>query len=305
MKEETGQSYTSANWGKWLVASDPKIGKTSWMIASALGVFPGQKRGGIVDKPSNLHVITFDEAALRGVKDFLLETCKAPETALDFKVYNMEEDFKKITVTAFEYDRDFYNAVIKVVDGIRGKLRGTPLVMVSSLTSLAEGVLRGTSGPAAQKRGAGMDQSKWPDFALQMTELRNHVQGLPAHVMWEGHIYRVPAKAGVPDAEPEDTLQIPGRTGINFPMNVGFVAKLRRSFGQKIPGHNAEPMFLDTKAAFSFAAGGRGFNEKLGAQETDLTNVFKKLGLQVGNWGRVEGAVKKQKQAVNNQSRSE
>ena len=284
MKEETGETYTSGNWAKMLVASDAKVGKTSWMLASTLGVFPGQQHGAIVDAPANLHVITFDEAALRGARDFLIKTCRAPKDVLNFRVYNMEDDFKKITISPTAYDRDFYNAVVATTERIKSRCRGqgTPVVMVSSLTSLAEGICRGTLGPAGIKKGAGGDQAKWPDFALQMTELRNHIQGVNAHVLWEAHIYYVPLREN--QTERDETLQIPGRTGVNFPANVGYVARLRRSFGQKVPGTKVEPMFLDTRSSFTFAAGGRGFSENLQPQETDLTEVFQKLGLQVGGW---------------------
>lgn len=281
MKEMTGATYTSSDFAKFLVAADAKIGKTCWLVASALGVFPGQAQGGIVDAPQNLHVITFDEAALRGVREFITKVCGAPDTALAFKVYNMEDDFKKSTMTRDAYDRDFYNSVVALARNLAPKCKGTPVVLVSSLTSLSEGICRSTLGPAGEKKGVGGDQAKWGDFAQQMTELRNHIQAIPAHVFWEGHVYKVPLKNG--QTEHEDTLQIPGRSGVNFPANVGYVAKLRRMFNQKIPGSKAEPVYLDTRSSFSFAPGGRRFSD-LAPQEADLTEVFDKLGLAVGGW---------------------
>jgi hypothetical protein len=284
VKIETGATYTSGHWGTWLPLARAKEGKTSWLIAQALGCFPGQTKGAIVDAPQNLHVISFDEAALRGVKGFLLETCKAPKEALNFKVYNMEQDFKMATMTKGDYDRTFYNSVIQLADQIRQQVKGTPVLMLSSLTSLAEAVCRSTIGPAGEKKGAGGDKSKWPDFALQMTELRNHVQGFPGHVMWEGHVYQVPPKDG--QTEMDETMQIPGRTGVNFPANVAFPVRVRRAFGKKIAGTNADDVYLDTRASFSFALCGRAFTERLQPQERDLTDVFLKLDLKCGHWGQ-------------------
>lgn len=284
MRLETGATYSSPNWGRWLLAADAKQGKTSWMIASALGVFPGQAQGGIVDKPENLHVIAFDESALRGVKGFLLKTCGAPKEALNFRVYNLEAEFKRSTMTPGEYDRDFYSTVVQLTDRIRQACKGgVPCVIVSSLTSLAEGICRSTLGPAGDKKGAGGDRSKWPDFALQMTEIRNYMHAPAAHIIWEGHIYRVPSQSK--DEVPDETLAIPGKTGIHYPANIGFICRVKRQHGKKVGGTQADLMYLDTRSPFSFASGGRGFTERLGAQETDLTAAFKKLDLEVGNWG--------------------
>lgn len=146
---------------------------------------------------------------------------------------------------------------------------------------MAEGIVRGTIGPAGEKKGSGGDQAKWSDFAMQMTELRNHVHSIPAHILWEAHVYKVPLKNG--QSEMDETLQIPGRTGVNFAANVSYVARLRRMFNQKVANSNADQVYLDTKSSFSFASGGRGFIN-LEPREADLTEVFEKLGLQVGGW---------------------
>lgn len=282
MREESGATYTSGNLAKLLIAGEAKMGKTTWLVASALGLFPGQELGGLVDDPANLHVVTFDESALRGISDFLVKDCKAPQSALGFKVYNMEEDFKKALTTKDDYDRTFYNAVVRCAEVIKGRCKGgTAVVIISSLTSVAEGVLRSTLGPAGESKGSGGNKSKWPDFAMQMTELRNNVNGIPAHVLWEGHVYKVPLREG--QTEMEETLQIPGRTGVNWPANVSYVARLRRNFGVKVTGTRIDKTFMDTRASFSFAAGGRGFLN-LEAQEADLTKAFQKLGLQTGGW---------------------
>jgi hypothetical protein len=288
MLEQTGATYASAHFAKALFASESKVGKSCFLIASALGVFPGQTKGGIVDRPENLHIMSFDEAALKGVKRFLIETCGAPESVLNFRIYNMEDDFRKIVLSNSAYDRDFYNTVLLTINKIADRCKtGVPVVIPSSLTTLAEGLVRGTLGPAGEKKGAGGDQAKWADFGAQMTELRNHAHGIPGHVFWEAHIYTKPvAKSGEwGGADAEETLQIPGRSGVNFPANVGYVFRVRRTFKTKVLNTKADVMYIDTSPTFNFATGGRNVNEALDAKEMDLTNAFMKLGLKVGNWG--------------------
>lgn len=283
MKEETGNTYSSPNLAWCLFGADAKQGKTAWLVASALGVFPGQTEG-IVSSPEHLHVVALDASSLRGLNEFLTKTCGAPDSALAYRVYNCEQDFKASTVTKGAYDRVFYNQMMMLKERLTTKTRapGIHVVLISSVTSLAEGILRSTLGPAGQAKGAGGDESKYGDFNHQMTELRNSFQYLNAHVWWEGHVYRVPPRNDTEDMA--ETLQITGRTGVNFPANVTYTCRVRRQFGKKVHGSGADDVYIDSRSNFTFAMQGRAFTEKLDPQERDLTVMFRKLGLDVGGW---------------------
>ncbi len=124
MKEQNGESYASSTYAKVLAASESKVGKSAFIIASALGVFPGQTKGGIVDHPSNLHVITFDANALGHLKRFLTETCGASAEALKFNIYNMQDDLRQVSLSQQEYDSTFYNTLLTTIDKVRQKAKG-------------------------------------------------------------------------------------------------------------------------------------------------------------------------------------
>jgi hypothetical protein len=301
MEETTGVDYQSSKFAKALLVERAKVGKTMFILGSALGILPWQKRGAIVSSPKHMHVLTFDSGALAGFKRFALEMCKAPEETLNFRVYNMQDDIKKIAGSVLEYDRSFFNTVMQVLTTVRERAAREPGVHalhVSSLTGMVEGILRAVQGPAARKKGGGMDQSKWGDFAGQIAELRNFAQLDSWHTLWEAHLY-VPPQTGQEgqDATNKETLQMPGKSGQNFPYNVEQVFRVRREYSNTHEGTNVDLCHLDTKGGADFISGGRNF-DALKDKEYDLTRAFEKLGLKVGNWGAKEEIVKKKKKTA-------
>ncbi len=303
MQEQTGESYQSSNYAKALMASEAKIGKTMFIIAGLLGVLPWQKRGAVVSRPKYLHVLSFDAGALSGIKRFLSESCAAPEEALKFRVYNMQDDLRKAALNPADYDRTFYNQIHTVLRTVEERVAAEPGVHalhISSLTGMVEGLLRAVSGPAAAKKGGGMDQSKWGDFAGQVAEVRNFAQVDTRHCIWEAHIYKpAPTGQNSNDEAPKETLQIPGKSGQNFPYNVEQVFRIRREFMNPYEGTTVDRTHMDTRGNMEFSAGGRNFTEALKPKEYDMTATFEKLGLKTGGWGRKnDGEVVKKKKKV-------
>lgn len=284
MKEFTGDTYQSTPYAKMMAASESKVGKTSFLVASALGVFPGQKNGAIVDDPRHLHVITTDSNALGGLKRFLLETCKAPKEALGFKVYNMQQDLLDAAGTE-AYDRTFMNTMFQTLETIGSRVRGTSMVLASSLTGLAEGLLNGLRDPAGQNKGGGMDIARWTDFQIQITEMRNRFQAGDWHTIWEAHILKTITKNQSGGDESSESIQVSGKSGVNFPYNVEQFFRIRRMFGQRVGDTKCDYTYLDPKPTYTFITNGRGFNEALKSEEADMTMTFHKLGLNIGRWG--------------------
>jgi len=285
MKEQTGETYQSSTLAKSMFVAESKVGKSAAIIANALGVFPSQKNGGIVDSPENLHVITFDANALGGIQRFLTETCKAPPEALKFRVYNLQEDLRKVSTSQLENDYTLYNTIHQALSKIADRVRGVPVLHISSLTGVAAGLHRALAGPAGKKKGGGMDQSKWTDYGMQLNELRNWCQQDLWHCLWEAHVMRMASNGQNKDDEPKESLQLYGSAGQGFAFNVEQVFRLRRQFGQKFEGTNCDKVVFDTRPNMNCVANGRGFTEALAPQEPDLAAAFQKLGLKVGGWG--------------------
>lgn len=291
MKEQTGTDYQSSDFANSLVAADAKMGKTMFILGSLLGILPWQKKGGVISKPRHLHVLTFDAGALSGFRRFALESCKASEEALGFRVYNMQEDLKTVATGTMDYDRTFFNSVMSVIQTVRERVAqegGVHALHISSLTGMVEGLLRSVSGPAAKKKGGGMDQSKWGDFAGQVADIRSFAALGQWHTIWEAHIWRPPATGQNKDDEnvpQKETLMMPGKSGQNFPYNVEQVFRVRREFNNNYEGSPVDFTYLDTKGSLDFISGGRNFTEALKPQEPDMTRAFMRLGLKVGHWG--------------------
>lgn len=285
MIESTGETYQSAQFAKSMFVAEAKVGKTCFEVAACLGALPWQKRGGIVDKPQNLHLITFDANAAGGLREFLLNSCGAKEEALKFTIWNLQEDARKVAVSKQEYDFSLLNTYFDVLQRINDRTRtGVPVVIVSSLTGFAQSLQRGISGPPGNKRGGGMDQSKWESFAQSLTEVRNLTQQDTRHVIWEAHVYKPPSTGQSGEARPE-TMQISGKSGQGFALNVEQVFRIRRQYGTKYEGTQVDRVYLDTQPTMDFIANGRKFNELLNPQEPCPTKAFDKLGLKVGGWG--------------------
>lgn len=285
MKESTGEGVVINPWGKVLTAGGAKVGKTCFEIGSALGVLPWCKTGGLVDDPSNLHVIAIDPGALDGVQRFLTETCKAPKEALAFKAYLLEEDAAKVARSKDAYDATLYNTVQSTIQLIGTRCaKGTPTVIVSSVTVLAQMLKRGISGPPSTKSGAtsgvGMDQNKNALLNFQLSQIRLDLGALPAHVIWEAHT----ALTGIEDNQVE-TLQLPGAQRNEFPANVPYTFRVQRDLRSKAPGTNCDMTYLYTRPDSLSVLQGRNSTEALAPKEPDMALAFNKLGLRVGGWG--------------------
>ena len=281
MQKQTGGTYVSAQYAKALFLAEGKVGKSSFLVASALGLLPWQKAGGVVDRPENLHVLTFDSSALAGISKFLTQTCKAPEAALNFNVYNFQNDTRKVSLGSSDWDFSLYTDVRATADKIRqeAKKGGTHVVIVSSLTGIAQALKRALAGPIGSgKKGSGMDQAKWDAYGATLSEMRNVLQDDSYHILWEAHVFRSGGE------EPKETLMLEGKSGQNFAFNVEQVFRVRRMFGQKVPNTQCDNVYLDTRPNMECVANGRGFTEALEAKEPDLTVALQKLGLKVGLW---------------------
>lgn len=287
MIESKGSDYQSSEFAQAAMVAEAKVGKSTFLISQALGVFPGQKHGGVIDRPSNLHVIAADAGAATGVKRFLTETCGAPKEALDFNIFNIQDDVRRVSLSEEDWDYTLYNTIVTCIKKIqeRAAKGGTHVVIVSSLTGIAQALERGLAGPPGAKKGAGMDQSKWAAFAHQLTEIRNLVQSGNWHTFWEGHIYK-PAPTGQNQEAQPETLQISGKSAHGFLVNVEQIFRIRRNFGQTVGDTNCDLVYLDTRPALDFIANGRGFTESLDPKEKDVVVAFHKLKLKLGFWGR-------------------
>jgi hypothetical protein len=298
MKKQTIEDYVPSQYAKSLVVAEAKMGKTVFLAAGALGVLPWQKYGGVVDDPSHLHVVALDANAAGGISSFL-DMCGAPKEAKRANVINLQEDVRRIAQSESDHDYSFYNLMVQVKREIESQVKaskGVHLVLISSLTTLAQTLERAIAGPPGDphKGGLGMDQNKWTEFARQLNELRNLFQQDSWHVIWEGHTYRPPDTSqqggrAVEGAEKKETIQVSGKAGFQFPNNVEQVFRVRRSYGRTWEGSKVEEMYLDTRPTMDFVPGGRLFTEKLDPREPDMTLAFYKLGLTVGRWGAKKG----------------
>lgn len=289
---QTGDTYAVGGYGRELFVAEPKQGKTVTLMASLLGLLPWQKHGAIVDKPENLYVFGFDTAALAGIKPFLKMSCEAPDSALKFKVINMEGDAAKASATEADYDMEFYNTLTMHLRQMRDradKAKGTSAVLFSSTSGMSAALERSIMGPP-KGRGYG-DPDKWKQLSHQITQIQMMAQAGNWHVLWEGHIEKKASfqmSGGDSNAE-EKMAGMSGSAGKMFPYNVARVYRLRRIPGQKYNGTKVDQAYLDTQPSLDFVTGGRGFNELLNAKEPCLTTVFTKLGLKTGNWKAGKG----------------
>ncbi len=287
MKEFNAENLEMSKYAKALVVAYNKDGKTVGLTAGALGVLPWQEAGGIVDRPENLHIVALDSGAATGVPSFL-KLCGAPKEAYKVRIYNLADDVRTVGASESEWDFNFYNLLSQVIGTIRERAArgGTHAVIISSLTTLALTLERAIAGPPgnSSKRGMGMDQSKWSEFARQVAEIRNHYQEDKWHCLWEGHVYK-PKESGQNAGAPKpETLQVSGKTGDNFPNNVEQVFRFRRQRGETYEKTKVDQIYLDTRPAMDFIPGGRLFTEMLDAKEDDMTIAFYKLGLKIGRW---------------------
>ena len=285
MIEQTGETYLSSTHAKALAVSEAKVGKSCYLIASALGVLPWQKYGGIVSSPKDLHVIALDANAMGGVKEFL-KALGAPQEAFNFPIYNMQDDVRRVSVAKQDWDTTLFNTFMSAVDLASNRIRrskGVGMLLISSLTGIAQALERAIGGPPGEKKQT-MDMSKWSEFGRQLGEIRNFAQQDGHHCFWEGHILRQ-ERTGQGTTEVKESMQISGKSGQNFAYNVEQVFRIKRMFGEQHPNTSCDKVYLDTRPNMEFIANGRMFTERLEAKEPDLTVALGKLDLEVGRWG--------------------
>lgn len=314
MKESTGNEPVTSKHGKSTILAEGKVGKTVWIAASCLGVLPNQREsGGVVSRPQNLHIIGIDSAALEAIKPFLTKKLGAPEEALNYSAYNMEEDVYNMGVATEDYDLGFYNAMQMTYQRIAAKIAASPngvhAIVISSLTGMANALERAVAGPPGsagsknangEKNGKGyMDPSKWKILSHQMNQLRYTFQRDIAHCIWEGHIdVSKSFSMGKDGGGEKEKVAISGEAGRNWAYNTDHVFRLRRNFGDCWEGTEVDKIHLDTRPSMEFIASGRGFTEFLKKEEYNLTKTYEKLGKRVGNYKPFEGkktALKKSK----------
>ncbi len=288
MLRQTGESYKSTDYNSLLLVDAAKSGKTFFSVASALGLLPWQTKGGIVSHPRDLHIISLDTKAVDGVKEMLLELGASKE-ALQYNVWNFEADARRITESPISYNHDFFNELTGLYSEIQeivGRNRGTPVVLFSSLTTLANVVERALMGaPTGQSQtGKGYGSiDLWKMLSAQLWNIQSMWQSDRWHCLWEGHIYQ-PPKPPQGEAQPA-TIQVSGATGRNWGVNTGGVLRLRRSFGVKYPNTKIDKVYMETRPSLEFVSNGRGFTTRLKEQETDLADALERLGHKVGHWG--------------------
>lgn len=282
MKKQTGEKIQESSYIKALVTGTTKMGKTVGLVLQCMGLMPWQKYGGVCN-PSNIHLLGFDESGAKGINSFL-KMINAPAEAYKYNYWNMQEDVLKVARSPHEYDYEFFNAVMKTIREIANEMKPGGVLIPSSLTTMALALERGVAGPAGEKPGGGMDQSKWQDFARQITDIRAEAQVDLWHCIWEAHIYKPPNTSQNKEAEKEETLQVSGKSGFNFPNNVSHTFRLQRKFGMRHEGTKVDKMYFDTQPSMAYT--GRCVTENLGPQETDLTYMLAKLGYKVNYWGR-------------------
>lgn len=298
---QTLDTYESSTYGKECCISKAKVGKTTFLIGSILGVMPWQEYGGIVDKPENLHVISFDAAAVDGVKEFLVNECGASKEIGKVHIENLQRAAEKAFAGRGDYDGEFLNTfydTVKKIQDLTSK-PGVHCVLISSVTMAAKAVLRSISGPAFQMNGntmkkSPMDRNKWGLMSQVMTELQWQVQSDRYHTIWEAHHGDKVTKEtdGKGDPVTLDSIQIDGSTARSFPAQVERIWEIKRVPMKYMDPKTKKPTKVDTvyfdpfpRFDFGDVQTGRKVSSRLEPKEPDLTHAFNKLGLKVGQWG--------------------
>lgn len=287
MKEQTGETYESSKYEKGLFLSTAKDGKSCFLVGSILGVLPWQKHGGVVDRPSHLHVLSMDSDAMGGVMGFLTKTCNAPAEAMKFRIYNLQDDIARQALSKEGDDLTFYNTVMATLQVIYDRVhqeKGVHAILISSLTAAGEAFVRGLSGDPAD-RGGGMDMDKNNRFNGMLNQFRDFAQIDDWHCFWEAHLYKTGSKGQGGDGQQKDSLLLRGKAGERFPALVDHMFRIRRLHGQRYEGTKCDMQHLETRSSSDFVPGGRLFNEVLNEKEPDLTVALHKLGKSVGRWG--------------------
>lgn len=293
MKRYELAKHAGSPWAKQLWLAESKMGKTTWLIGQALGVWPTQMHGGIVTHPSHLHVVALDVQAVRGVLNFLGRW--SPEEIGKVDVWDLEDDARAAASRSEDWDFTMYNSLLETYHRIHQTVRPNEVhvMLTSSLTGAATAIQRSLFGRpgAGDKKGAGGDMAKNDALNQQLAEIRHNAQLDGLHCWWEGHVVKAQVKGQNGQVQEEkDDIGLRGKTGQTFAFNVGQVFRLRRFPGQRDPGVTVpcDKVAIDTKPSLSFFQG-RDFHQ-LQPFESDLTAVYKKLGYAIGRWNAPKSA---------------
>lgn len=277
-----------------LVVAEPKVGKTTYLVASCLGLLPNQKRS-LVTTPKHLHVLAIDSSAVEGIDHFLTNLCGVEDAngALDVDVWNFSSSVEAAMNGTQARNTAFYVELLDSIEKLKQeilKTGGVHAVIVSSLTGLAEVFKRSISGPPIQRKddgsiakvsGSAMDVDKWQMLGSWLVDVRVKLQVDTHHTFWEGHVYKKPKKIDEPqDAPQKESLFIEGKVGENWGFNVDQVFRLMRE-SVKHPNTKIDRVYLNTQPKLDFIANGRAFGSRLSPREDDLVDALEKLGKEV------------------------
>lgn len=299
--EQSLGNYQSSVYGKELFVAPAKVGKTTTLVGNILGVMPWQENGGIIDTPANLHILSFDAAAVDGVREFLVDHCSAPKEIDKVHIENLQEAAKKAFASTSDYNGLFLNTVYEALRKIQDRTAkpGVHVVMFCSLTMMAKAVLRSISGPAfsidgqAKMKKSPMDQNKWNLMKQLMTEFQWTAQQDNYHTFWEGHHGLKTSKKTDGKGDPliYDSVQIDGGTAETFPAQVERPWEIVRSSNKYIDPKTKKPTKIclthfNPTPNFDFGQVQTGRKvARLSGDQPCLTKAFHELGLKIGGWG--------------------
>lgn len=267
--------------------SDAKIGKTTHLACSSLGALPEQPCG-LVSSPECLHILAFDEGAVEGLLNFLIDACKRPDCT-KVTIWPMYDVCRTAILNKGGWDYSIYNTICSIQQEIDKIADANPTKvyaeLISSFTGLGMALKQALAGePTAAAKGGGMSVPKWDALNGQLQSLRALVHKDNKHVFWEGHTQEkfVQPTEGVKPGTKEETVGVSGNEGRNWAANVKEVCKMIRE-PIKYSGTSIDKVFLHTRPTLDFNSGGRGFN-KLNDKEYDLAEMCRKLGKRVGGY---------------------
>lgn len=279
---------------KMLLLMGAKGGKTTFIVMSALGLWPWQQHGGVVSDPAHLHVIAVDQDCMDRFGK-MLKLVGVSEKAIQYilsrvHVISMRDDVAKVLASKDTYNHSFLNALKLARQDIQSKVKSgeTHMVVMSSTTTMLKTDERALFGePTGISGGKGYgSKDLWTILQGHAAEIQNMFQVDSWHMAWEGHVFKAP-KPGGKDGETIDTLQIHG-AGKNWPVNTSHNLRIvRETVAWKGPDGKPtpiNPMYLDLSPSFDFLpTGGRG-TAGMAEKSYDMTEMLLDLGYQVGGW---------------------
>lgn len=292
IKPQTLDEGEDGKFFKMFGVSDAKIGKTTTFACSVLGALPDQTYGLVTDPPC-LHIISFDDDAVNGLKSFLVDQCKRPDCT-KLTHWDMTKMARE-AILGDGYDATIINninAVLQEIDKRAAADKKIHAVLFSSFTGMGMALKAGLAGkPRADSNGqiksSGMDRNKWDILNAELMTVRANAHNPTKHVFWEGHVqdkFVTPVNGEVlKGTTTEETVGVPGGEGRNWAANVAEVTRLRRE-AVKYKDTKIDKVSFDTRPNADFISGGRGFITHLEPKEYDIALMGTKLGKAVGGY---------------------